>query len=113
MRKFTFITLVAAALVTSLTPAQARVSNETLKSLSAPDSVETRIGRLDFKDGVPSAETARKVYDTLDFTRALNVYNNSFRGASALAIKKGMESIGAGSGDIVIFEQHWLSFRVT
>jgi hypothetical protein len=105
MRKFTFITLVAAALVTSLTPAQARVSSETLKSLSAPDSVETRIGRLDFKDGVPSAETARKVYDTLDFTRALNVYNNSFRGASALAIKKGMESIGAGSGDIVIFEQ--------
>jgi len=105
MRKFTFITLVAAALVTSLTPAQARVSSETLKSLSAPDSVETRIGRLDFRGGVPSAETARKVYDTLDFTRALNVYNNSFRGASALAIKKGMESIGAGSGDIVIFEQ--------
>jgi hypothetical protein len=51
MRKFTFITLVAAALVTSLTPAQARVSSETLKSLSAPDSVETRIGRLDFRGG--------------------------------------------------------------
>jgi hypothetical protein len=38
------------------------------------------VGRLAFKDGVPTAETARKVYDTLDFTRALNVYNNSFRG---------------------------------
>ncbi|MGA7980862.1 MAG: DUF1254 domain-containing protein, partial [Chromatiaceae bacterium] len=83
----------------------AAVSKKTLESLSAPDSVETRIGKLDFSDGVPSAETARKVYDTLDFTRALNVYNNSFRGASALAIKKGMESVGAGSGDIVIFEQ--------
>jgi hypothetical protein len=74
-------------------------------TIATPDKLETRIGRLEFKDGVPSAETARKVYDTLDFTRALNVYNNSFRGASALAIKKGMESIGAGSGDIVIFEE--------
>ena len=54
---------------------------------------------------MPSDETAAKVYDTLAFTRALNAYNNSFRGASALAIKKGMESIGAGSGDIVIFEE--------
>jgi len=83
----------------------AEVSEETRQSLSAPDSVETRIGTLEFKDGVPTDETASKVYDTLDFTRALNVYNNSFRGASALAIKKGMESVGAGSGDIVIFEQ--------
>ena len=74
-------------------------------SIAAPDKLETRIGSLEFKDGVPTVETARKVYDTLDFTRALNVYNNSFRGASALAIKKGMESIGAGSGDIVIFEE--------
>jgi LysM repeat protein len=74
-------------------------------SIAAPDKIETRIGALEFKDGVPTAQTARKVYDTLDFTRALNAYNNSFRGASALAIKKGMESIGAGSGDIVIFEE--------
>lgn len=83
----------------------AEVSDKTLKSLSAPDSVETRIGKLEFSDGVPSAETARKVYDTLDFTRALNVYNNSFRGASALGLVKGFQSVGAKSGDIVIFEQ--------
>jgi hypothetical protein len=85
--------------------AYAKVSDETLESLGAPDKIETSAGTLEFKGGVPSDETAEKVYDTLDFTRALNVYNNSFRGASALAIKKGMESVGAGSGDIVIFEQ--------
>ena len=83
----------------------AGVSEDTLQSLSAPDSVETRIGTLEFKDGVPSDETASKVYDTLDFTRALNVYNNSFRGASALGVGKGFQSVGAGSGDIVIFEE--------
>lgn len=86
-------------------PAAAEVSQETLDSLSAPDKIETSIGTLEFKDGAPSADTASKVYDTLDFTRALNVYNNSFRGASALALKKGFEAVGADSGDIVTFEK--------
>ena len=103
MRKFTFITLVAAALLTSL--AQAQVSSETLKSLSTPDAVETRIGTLEYQDGAPSVETARKVYDTLDFTRALNVFNNSFRGASAYAIQQGLQSIGAEDNTVVIFSE--------
>src|SRR4029453_13462240 len=85
--------------------AAAQVSGETLKSISTPDKVETRIGPLDFKDGVPSVETAEKVRDALDFTRALNVYNNSFRGASAYAIGKGFQSIGAEDNTIVIFPE--------
>ncbi|OSP55910.1 DUF1254 domain-containing protein [Pseudoruegeria sp. SK021] len=85
--------------------AQADVSQATLDALAAPDRIETRIGTLEFKDGVPTAETAETVYDALDFTRALNVYNNSFRGASALAIKKGFESLGAAPGDVVIFSE--------
>jgi len=80
----------------------AQVSQETLESLSTPDKVETSIGTLEFKDGAPSVETAEKVYDALAFTRALNAYNNSFRGASALAIKKGLQSIGLQSGDVGI-----------
>ena len=72
-------------------------------SLVTPDKVETRVGTLEFKDGAPSKATAQKVYDTLAFTRALNVYNNSFRGASAYAIAKGFESIGAASNTVVIF----------
>ena len=62
-----------------------------VQSLSAPDAIDTRIGTLEFNDGIPTAETAATIYDTVDFTRALNVYNNSFRGASALAIVKGMQ----------------------
>jgi hypothetical protein len=78
-------------------------SAATPPSLVTPDRVETGIGTLEFKDGAPTSETARKVYDTLDFTRALNAYNNSFRGASAYAIGKGFESIGADDNTIVIF----------
>jgi len=98
-------TIALVSLLASLGPATAEVSEETLKSLSAPDKIETNIGTLEFQDGVPSDETASKVFDTLDFTRALNVYNNSFRGASALGLVKGFQELGAGSGDIVIFEE--------
>jgi hypothetical protein len=84
--------------------ARAEVPESTITSLSAPDSVETRIGTLEFKDGVPSPETAQAVYDTLDFTRALDVYNNSFRGASAYAIRKGFEEV-AGPNGVVIFSE--------
>jgi len=92
----------------ALTPGaavMADVGEETLRSLSAPSSVETRIGTLEFSDGVPSRDTARTVFDTMDFTRALDVYNNSFRGASALALKKGFQSIGANDNDIIIFSK--------
>jgi len=70
-----------------------------------PDKVETRIGTLEYKDGAPTVETAQKVYDTLDFTRALNVYNNSFRGASAYGLLKGFRSIGAKENTVVIFSE--------
>jgi hypothetical protein len=83
--------------------AQADMSQETIDALGAPDSVETPAGLLEFRDGAPTAETAQRVFDTLDFTRALNVYNNSFRGASALGLQKGLESNGAGFNDVTIF----------
>ncbi|MFB9175148.1 DUF1254 domain-containing protein [Roseibium salinum] len=80
----------------------AEVAKEVVQSLGAPDRIETSIGTLDFQDGAPSAETAQKVFDALDFTRALNVYNNSFRGASALGFHKGFQSIGADYNDVII-----------
>ncbi len=93
------------ALVLAAGAAWAEVPAATVEALSAPASIETRIGTLNFKDGVPTSETAQTVYDTLHFTRALNVYNNSFRGASALALVKGFQGVGADSGDIIIFEE--------
>jgi hypothetical protein len=74
-------------------------------SLNTPDKVDTSIGTLQFNNGAPTAETAQKVFDALDFTRGLNVYNNSFRGASAYAIRKGFLSIGAQDNTVVIFPE--------
>jgi len=102
---FAAIGLCAVLALAIAAPVAAQVSDETIRSLSAPDSAETRIGTLEFDDGVPSEATARTVYDTVDFTRALNVYNNSFRGASALALQKGFQSIGAKDNDIILFSK--------
>jgi hypothetical protein len=73
--------------------------------ITIPDQVETRIGTLEFEDGAPTVETAEKVYETLAFTRALNAFNNSFRGASAYAIRQGFHSIGAEDNTVVIFSK--------
>ncbi|BEQ15781.1 DUF1254 domain-containing protein [Desulfoferula mesophila] len=73
--------------------------------LVTPDQMPSSIGTLEFKDGVPSLATAEKVRDALAFNNALAVYNNSFRGASALAIAKGMESIGAQDNTVVIYSK--------
>ncbi len=100
-RRCAFIT--CAALSALLSAASAEVPQATIQSLSAPNSVDTRIGTLSFEDGAPTAKTASQVFDAIDFARALNVYNNSFRGASAYALRQGFQSIGAKDNDIVIF----------
>jgi len=73
--------------------------------LVTPDSMETRIGKLQFRDGVPSVETAEKVADTLDFTRGLDAFLNSYGGASAYAIRKGLLSIGAEDNSVTIYPE--------
>jgi len=105
MMRFAIAPTLALTVLVSAFAAMAQVSQETIESLSTPDSVDTSIGTLKFKDGAPTVESAEKVRDALVFTRALNVYNNSFRGASALAIEKGLESIGAKPNDVVIFPE--------
>jgi hypothetical protein len=74
-------------------------------SITTPEKVETRIGTLEFKDGAPTVETAQKVRDTLDFTRALSAFNNSYRGASAYAIRKGIHSAGAEDNAVLIYSE--------
>jgi hypothetical protein len=94
---------IAGMLIAPMVPAWAEVPEAVVKSLGAPETLATAFGELQFEDGVPTAETAQRTFDMLDFTQALSAYNNSFRAASAMAIVKGFEGIGALPGDVVIF----------
>jgi hypothetical protein len=60
-----------------------------------PDTVETGIGRLAFFDGVPTRETADRVYDHLDRLRGVEAFLNAVPGASVYALIKGQQSMGA------------------
>ena len=88
-----------------LTIASAQSGEAIPPSMITPDLVETGLGKLTFQNGAPTPETAKTVQEILTFTNGLNVYNNSFRGASAYALQKGFQSIGAADNSVVIFPE--------
>ena len=47
--------------------AVAQATPEAVRSMVAPDAVQTHIGTLQFSDGAPTAEIAARVYDRPDF----------------------------------------------
>jgi len=97
--------LIAATSLNCGSIAFAQTAGEIPPILVTPDKVESPIGALEFKDGAPSAETVKKVYDTLDFTRGLDAYLNSYGGASAYAIRQGFLSVGAEDNSVVLYSE--------
>ena len=62
MKTKTLYSLAIAATVVALAPdVRAQVSQQTLDAISAPDKIETRLGTLEYKDGVPTAATVQKM----------------------------------------------------
>ena len=59
-----------------------------------PNQVNTRIGKLEFYDGMPTQATLKKVYDNLDFMRGVEVFLNFVPAASVEAMRLGMKDMG-------------------
>jgi hypothetical protein len=74
-------------------------------AITTPDKVESRIGTLEFKDGMPSQETLAKIYDNLDFTHAFDAFANTFQGVNMAAIREGNVSIGVKDNEIIVFSE--------
>jgi hypothetical protein len=74
-------------------------------AISTPDKVETRIGPLDFKDGMPSKDTIAKIYDNLDFTHAFEAFVNTLQGVSIRALHKAFLSIGVKDNEVLVFSE--------
>ena len=81
------------------------VSSETLRSISTPDQLGSRLGTLEFVNGVPRSKTVETVYDHLDYVHALNVFLNGYAGASTVALRKGLEEAGADDNQVLIFSE--------
>jgi hypothetical protein len=49
-------------------------NNKIPEVIMTPDTVDTRIGTMNFFDGMPDAATVQKAYDNLDFMRGVEVF---------------------------------------
>ena len=68
MNKILLSTAVALSLMISVVDAEVTkgYNIKVPKQIMTPDSVDSRIGKLSFYDGVPTADTVKKLYDNLD-----------------------------------------------
>ena len=77
-------------------------------TIRTPDRVETRIGALAFRDGFPTRETSRLVYDHLDFLRGVEVFLSFLPAASLEAMREGMVALGATAAHQVMIADRLL-----
>ena len=70
-------------------------------SITTPDQVETRLGKLKFFDGFPSQDTVEKCYDNLLFMRGVEVFLNWIPAASLWAAREGFREAGITRNGII------------
>ena len=73
--------------------------------VASPNSVETSIGTLRFFDGVPDQTTTQKLYDNLDFQRAVQAYLLALPAVNQMANRAGILAVGPANTTIPIWEQ--------
>ncbi len=80
-----------------------QVSKETWQSISTPNKVQTSLGTLNFKDGVPDAATAQKLYDEADYLHGVNSFLNGYAAVSQYALRMGFKDAGVNDNDVLVF----------
>src|SRR5450631_2978662 len=77
---------------------------KTMKTTSR-STLATRIGKLDFELGVPTQQTATKLYDEMDFQRAVQSY---LWGVTIVNMEQNRQGLvhdtGARSGDLALYD---------
>ena len=106
LRQFLFsVTLATTAAIgpamsNAQTPAGApaappKYSPDVPAKITTPDTVETRIGTLRFRDGAPDPATVQLAYDQLDFGRGIDAFLRGMSATSVHALCRGIEEAGA------------------
>lgn len=68
-------------------------------------TVDTRIGKLDFELGVPTSETTARLYDEMDFQRAVQCYLWGLPTVGMEELKQGIRrDTGVRNGDLAVFD---------
>ena len=80
-------------------------------SITTPDSVETRLGTLNFFDGYPDDATTQLVYDNLDFMNGVQAFLNAVPGASAEGFRTGWATQGATNNQALLIMENLMDSR--
>jgi hypothetical protein len=82
-----------------------RYSTPMPPGVAIPDKVETRFGTLNFFDGFPDKASAEKLFDNLDFQRAVQAYLLAIPAVSQAANRNAIRTLGPVNTVVPIFEQ--------
>ncbi len=83
--------------------AQFKNSTPIPPSVPAPDKVETPFGTVHLDDGFPDKDSADKIYNMLDFQRAVQGYLLGLAPVSQYANRLGMAGLGAANSTVNIY----------
>jgi len=90
---------------TPATRGKYKMTTEIPPGIASPDSVETRLGTLKFFDGFPDKATTEKLYDNLDFQRAVQAYLLAIPAVSQAADRDACRTLGPVNGVVPIWEE--------
>ena len=82
-----------------------KYATPTPPGIASPGTVETRLGTLRFFDGFPDKPTIEKLYDNLDFQRAVQAYLLGLPAVSQAANLNNMRTLGPTNTTLPIYEQ--------
>jgi len=108
MRSMVLVTVLAAGLAVPA-PAQSpkfKMTTETPPGIAMPDEVETRLGTLKFFDGFPDKPTVERIYDNLDFQRAVQAYLLALAPVNMVGLRTGLLEVGPANVTVPTFESN-------
>jgi hypothetical protein len=82
-----------------------KMTTDIPESIKIPDTLETRLGTLNFEDGFPTEGTAQKIYDQLDFQRAVESVILTTPAASLTGFRNGIREYGPDNETAIIWEE--------
>ncbi|MDJ0662315.1 MAG: DUF1254 domain-containing protein [Crocosphaera sp.] len=85
-------------------PPVMKMTTDIPPGITTPDDIETRLGTLNFFDGVAIGDTTEKVYNFLDFQHGYQAFMNAIQIASMDAMRKGILEFGPANTTAILFE---------
>ena len=81
-----------------------KMTTDIARGVATPDTLDTSIGTLHLRDGVPSAESIETIYDNLDRSRALQAYLLGIPIVNQASMRASLKEFGPFNETNVIWE---------